>query len=97
MTTQNLNMKPDGMELVSYKIESLEKRFDKLEVEIKKAISELSNSLDTKYVTKERAETLNGEVQAIRDEMKSIKHWFMGIGTAIALTIIGAIMKLILK
>lgn len=96
MNTQNHNT-IEGMDLVTYKIESLDKRFDKLEVEIKKAISELSNSLETKYVTRERAEALNGEVQAIRDEMRSIKHWFMGIGTAIALTIVGAIMKLILK
>lgn len=97
MNTQNQSTKPEGMELVTYKIESLEKRFDKLEVEIKKAISELSNSLDTKYVTKERAENLNNEVKAIKDEVKSIKHWFAGIGTVIALTIVGAVMKLILK
>lgn len=98
MTTQDQNMNVQvGLAVVTNQMKDLEKRFDKFETELKKAIADLSNSLDTKYVTKERAENLNTEVQAIRDEVASIRQWFRGLATAIALTIIGAVMKLILK
>lgn len=96
MSTQSQNT-TEGMSLVTYKIESLEKKFDKFEIELKKAIRELSDSLDTKYVTKERAESLNVEVQAIRDEMQSIKKW-VGVGVStVLLAVLGAVLRLVIK
>lgn len=98
MNTQDQNMNVQvGLAVVTNQMKDLEKRFDKFETELKKAIADLSNSLDTKYVTKERAENLNSEVQAIRNEVASIRQCFKGLATAIALAIVGAVMKLILK
>lgn len=96
MNTQNQNT-TEGMSLVTYKIESLEKKFDKLEAGVLKAIADLSSSLDTKYTTRERSDALNAEVQAIRDEMRSIKKW-VGVGvSSVLLAVLGAVLKLVLK